>query len=175
MSTTTREYLERAALTEAMVDRFLDDDAHNWAAFDSALGYGLRDCAQTNGVDGCYTIECFGRFGERRMVNLADAPCRLNTYGDSFTECHQVSDGETWQEYLAAHLGEPVRNFGVGGYGVYQAYRRMRREEATDAAAENVILNIWSNDHVRSIAAWRWLVFPAIWQNVARDAVCGMS
>ena len=32
-------------------------------------------------------------------------------------------------EYLAAHLGEPLRNFGVGGYGVYQAYRRLVREE----------------------------------------------
>ena len=59
--------------------------------------------------------------------NGGDRPCRMNTYGDSFTQCHQVSDGETWQEYLAAHLGEPVRNFGVGGYGVYQAYRRMLR------------------------------------------------
>ena len=27
-------------------------------------------------------------------------------------------DGKTWQEYLAAHLGEPLRNFGVGGFGV---------------------------------------------------------
>jgi hypothetical protein len=49
----------------------------------------------------------------------ADKKCRINTYGDSFTQCHQVSDGETWQEYLAAHLGEPVRNFGMGGYGAY--------------------------------------------------------
>jgi hypothetical protein len=48
---------------------------------------------------------------------------RINTYGNSFTQCHQVSDGETWQEYLAAPLGEPIRNFGVGGHGVFQAYR----------------------------------------------------
>ena len=63
-------------------------------------------------------------------------PCRINTYGDSFTQCHQVSDGETWQEYLAAHLGEPIRNFGMGGYGAYQAYRRMVREERTDHGAK---------------------------------------
>ena len=30
---------------------------------------------------------------------------------------------------MAATLGEPVRNFGVGGFSVYQAYRRMLREE----------------------------------------------
>jgi hypothetical protein len=38
----------------------------------------------------------------------------------SFTQYHQVSDGETWQEYLAAHLGEPVGDFGIGlDTGVY--------------------------------------------------------
>ena len=59
-------------------------------------------------------------------------PCRINTYGNSFTQGAQVSDEETWQEYLAAHLGEPIGNYGVGGFGVYQAYRRLRRAEATD-------------------------------------------
>ena len=34
--------------------------------------------------------------------------------GDSFTHCDQVSDGETWQEFLASHIREPVKNFGVG-------------------------------------------------------------
>jgi hypothetical protein len=51
-----------------------------------------------------------------------------------FHACHQVSDNETWQEYLAGHLGEPIRNFGMGGFGVYQAYRRMIREEQTEHA-----------------------------------------
>ena len=29
------------------------------------------------------------------MRLFADRPCRVNTYGDSFTHCDQVSDGET--------------------------------------------------------------------------------
>jgi hypothetical protein len=69
-----------------------------------------------------------------------------------------VSDGETWQEALAAHLGEPIRNFGIGGYGAFQAYRRMLRTEPTPVGAENIILNIWSiDDHLRSVDSWRWL------------------
>jgi hypothetical protein len=82
-----------------------------------------------------------------------DRPCRINTYGNSFTQCHQVSDGETWQEYLAAHLGEPIRNFGMGGYGVYQSYRRMVREEKTELGAEYLILYVWGDDHLRNL--WR--------------------
>lgn len=67
--------------------------------------------------------------GARKLVNCPERPCRVHSYGDSFTHCDQVSDGETWQECLAAHLREPIRNYGVGGYSVYQAYRRMRAVE----------------------------------------------
>jgi hypothetical protein len=81
--------------------------------------------------------------------------------------CHQVSDGETWQEYLAAHLGEPIRNFGVGGYGVYQAYRRMVRTELAEIGASHVILNIWGiDDHYRSLDTWRYLRCPG-WIDMA--------
>ncbi len=102
-----------------------------------------------------YTYEPHG--GHRKMINYADQPCRINTYGNSFTQCAQVSDGETWQEILAAHIREPIRNFGVGGYGVYQACRRaMRTEIIDDLTAEYIILNIWDDDHMRNIDAARW-------------------
>jgi hypothetical protein len=151
-----REYLQNATLTAEMVDRFLDPDAENWAAFDPVLGYRLRDSVVRDGMDGSFTISSYPH-GARRMINYPDAPCRINTYGDSFTQCHQVSDGETWQEYLSGHFGESIRNFGVGGYGVYQAYMRMIQEEAGESAAENIVLNIWSDDHFRSVMSWRWL------------------
>src|SRR5260221_357582 len=70
------------------------------------------------GFDGSALVFRSGPGGEHNVNPYPARRCRLNTYGDSFTQCHQVSDGETWQEYLAAHLGEPIRNFGVGGYGV---------------------------------------------------------
>ena len=157
MNITTREFIEEATLTREAVDRFLDPEAHNWAKFDAELGYTLHDSTVKDGLDGSYSIYRYHASGERRMLNYVEQPCRINTYGDSFTQCHQVSDGETWQEYLAAHLGEPIRNFGVGGYGVYQAYRRMLREAKTKSSAEYVILNIWSDDHYRSIYKWRGL------------------
>jgi len=160
MSITAREFLKAAVVPREAIDRFLDPDACNWAYFDPELGYLLKDYVARDGVDDCYTINHYLPTGARRMVNYADRPCRINTYGDSFTQCHQVSDGETWQEYLAAHLGEPVRNFGIGGYGVFQAYRRMLREEQTDCSAEYVILNMWSDDHLRSIYPCRWIQLP---------------
>ena len=157
MATTAREFLHEAAVDRALLERFLDPGAYNWARYDPELGYLLKDCAIRDGVDGAYSTYRYGPDGARLRIQYANRPCRINTYGDSFTQCHQVSDGETWQEVLAAHLGEPVRNYGVGGYGVYQAYRRLLREEATASAAEYILLNVWSGDHRRSIYAWRWL------------------
>lgn len=88
------------------------------------------------------------------MINGRDGPCRINTYGDSMTQCAQTSDGETWQEFLAAHLGEGVRNYGVGSYSVYQAYLRMLREEAKSPAG-HIIFTIFDDDHYRSLCAWQ--------------------
>jgi len=156
-SITTREFLHDATLTREMVDRFIDPDALNIFAFNPELGYIPRDCVAHDGVDGSYTINRFLPSGERRLLNFTGLPCRINTYGNSFTQCLQVSDGESWQEYLAAHFGEPIRNFGVGGYGVYQAYRQMLRTENTESSAEYIILNVWSDDHFRSVYKWRWL------------------
>ena len=56
---------------------------------------------------------------------------------------------------LAGHLGEPIRNFGMGGFGVYQAYRRMIREEQTASSVEYLIFYIWGDDHVRSLLRCR--------------------
>ncbi len=153
---TIRQFLEHHVLTREEVDRFLDQGAPNWAVFDQELGYALKSSIVQDGIDGSHTIATYTASGERRMMNHVDRPCRLNAYGNSYTQCQQVNDGETWEEYLAGHLGEPVRNFGVGGYGVYQAFRRMKRVETGPHGVQYVILGIFGpDDHCRSLDAWR--------------------
>ena len=158
MAPTVREVLDTAAYFPQEIERLLDRKRPSFIDFDPELGYVLRDYIFRDGMEGtlsAYTYEPHG--GHRKMINCAGQPCRINTYGDSFTQCAQVSNGETWQEVLAAHFREPIRNFGVGGYGVYQAYRCALRIEVTDLAAEYVILNIWDDDHFRNIDAARWI------------------
>jgi hypothetical protein len=110
-----------------------------------------------DGECGSYSTYTYEKSGQRKMTSYATQPCRINTYGDSFTQCQQVSDDETWQERLASHIGEPVRNFGCGGYGVYQAYRRALRMEANECSSEYIILGIFDDDHVRNLDAARWI------------------
>ena len=65
----------------------------------------LGNYLPTDGIDRSATLSTVGPAGARTSFMYAGKKCRINSYGDSFTQCHQVSDGETWQEYLAAHLG----------------------------------------------------------------------
>ena len=122
--------------------------------FDSNLGWVLCDSIRGRSVDGSKGFYSYEEDGARKVINAAGRPCRIHTYGNSFTHCDQVSDGETWQEYLAAHIQEPIRNYGVGGYSVYQAYRRMLRVEKANSD-DYIILNIWDDDHYRNLDSWR--------------------
>lgn len=159
MSFGVKDVLHAAAYLPEEIERLLDPEHPSFIDFDPELGYVLKDYLFADGMEetmSSYVYEAHG--GHRKMINYADSPCRINTYGNSFTQCAQVSDGETWQEILAAHFREPIRNFGVGGYGVYQAYRcAMRAEADKDLAADNIILNIWDDDHLRNIDAARWI------------------
>jgi len=153
---TFAEYIKETVPTKKEIDVFLNETS--WARFDRDLGYILGNYMPRDGIDNSSSISTIQLNGARTSFMYKGKPCRINTYGNSFTQCNQVNDGETWQEYLAGHLGEPVGNFGMGGFGVYQAYRRMIREEKTDHGAEYLILYIWGDDHIRSLLRCRYML-----------------
>jgi len=153
-----REFLRPLLYTRQDLDAWLAGKAFPFSRYDAELGYLHVDRDFKEGQDGAVCTYRYDRLGARRPIAYVDRPCRINTYGNSFTSCEQVSDGETWQEVLAAHLGEPIRNYGIGGYSVYQAYLRMRREEKR-APARYVIFNIFDDDHYRSLHGWQRLRF----------------
>ncbi len=149
-----RAYLSDLLYTRTEVDEWFAGNAFPMSRYDSELGYVHRDRRRKFGVDDSVAVYSYDLHGARRMLTHVDRDCRINTYGDSFTDCDQVNDGETWQEVLAAHLCEPVRNFGVGGYSVYQAYLRMKREEVR-TPAEYIVFNIFEDDHFRNLSSWQ--------------------
>ena len=159
--TAAREYLrsirpsrERIIqFTEVMTPEESARRSNGWT-YDPELGWVHCSAVHRNGVDNSKTFYHYEPDGARKISHFADRPCRIHAYGNSFTHCDQVSDGETWEEYLAAHLQEPIRNYGVGGYSVYQAYRRMMKIEKQNGA-QHIILNIYDDDHFRNLDAWR--------------------
>jgi hypothetical protein len=172
----TQEYIQSILPSREQVEKFLTkSSAHTlqpnrgWT-HDAELGWIHDDTVhEGDGVNGTRTYYSYEDDGARNVMQFADQPCRLHTYGNSFTHCDQVNDGETWQEYLAGHLGEPVRNYGVGGYSVYQAHRRMKKvHREGDHIADYVILNIYDDDHFRNLDAWRRVRF-------GRGTSCGFT
>jgi hypothetical protein len=167
-------FLTAATLDPRDIDRFLDPAEPNWAKFDPELGYLPHDSDVLDGDNAATSSYRYGPLGERIAINHGGDPCRINSFGDSFTQCHQVSDGETWQEYLAANIGEPIRNFGVGGYGVYQAALRLQHIEEVTGGTQNVILNIFLDDHYRNLDAYRLLRVGSRWWQHQRTLPVGM-
>jgi hypothetical protein len=163
--TSYETYLRKSVVDRKTLDVFLDPKQISWAKFDPITGYRLGNSMPRDGIDQSSTISTAQSNGMRTAQVYVGRPCRINTYGDSFTQCHQVSDAETWQEYLAGHLGEPIRNFGMGGFGVYQAYRRMVREEQTDHGAPYIIFYIWGDDHIRSLLRCRHAAIYPWWND----------
>lgn len=164
-----REYLRSIMSTKAMVDHFImAKDAETGippdlggimcnnakSIYDPEIGWVVCDGFRGGSVDGSKGFYSYEANGARTVVNFPDKPSRLHTYGNSFTHCDQVSNGETWQEYLASHFQEPIKNYGIGGHSVYQAYRRMRIVEQGHPG-EYIILNVWDDDHFRNLDAWR--------------------
>lgn len=156
-------FLEGSAVAPSVIDRFLRGPS--WARFDPVLGYVPGNYMPADGMDSSSSISTVQDNGARTSFMYAGKPCRINSYGDSFTHGDQVNDGETWQEYLAGHLGEPIRNFGVGGYGVYQSYLRLKREEATSHSAPYLIFYIWGDDHIRSLLRCRHAIIYPRWSH----------
>ncbi len=106
------QYVRESVLLKEELDIFLSAEEPSWARFDPDVGYTLGNYMPRDGMDGSLTISTATSNGARTSSVYTDRPCRINTYGNSFTHCHQVSDQETWQEYLSPHLREPILNYG---------------------------------------------------------------
>lgn len=154
-----RAYLETVLYIRKEVDNWIAGTVLSHEKYDGEIGWLPQPCHAKNGIDACTCEYSYEPTGARRMTVFAQRPCRINTYGDSFTHCDQVSDGESWQERLASHLCESVRNFGVSGNSLYQAYVRMKREEARTPASY-IIINIHGGGFWNSLSPWASLEVP---------------
>lgn len=159
-----KQYLQGLVRTKQEVDDWLAGRKFPFSKYDGELGYLHRNRRFKEGLDGTICTYTYDPSGARHTIMHAEKPCRINTYGDSFTSCEQVSDGETWQEVIAAYFGEPVRNYGIGGYSVYMAYLRMKREERLNPAPY-IILNIFDDDHFRNLIGWQAIANGMNWKH----------
>ncbi len=92
----------------------------------TALGWTIKP----NGRWGLYQANAQGLRADREYDQIPrGGAVRIAAFGDSFTHGDEVGNGETWAVALEArHLGLEVMNFGVGGFGLDQAFLRYQHE-----------------------------------------------
>ncbi|HUS95636.1 MAG TPA: hypothetical protein VMX97_02735 [Hyphomicrobiaceae bacterium] len=102
---------------------------HVSGSFDPELGWSPRPHStgvdETSEVSKTYTIDALAR---RLNPGFEDHQSTVSVFGDSYAFCRMVNDDETWPHFLSKELGVNVQNFGVGNYGIDQAYLRLKRE-----------------------------------------------
>ena len=92
--------------------------------------------------------------GARMNPTHEHLPITISSYGDSFCFCRQNNDMETWQWYLSKMTKTNVQNFGVGNYGLDQAFMRLKREYSKNQT-KVVIMAVVPSTIVRILCVWK--------------------
>ncbi len=123
------EFRTRHAILAEQSERIrvlLKRDSTRLLVLDSALGWRYRG-DRADSVNGS---NAWGARG-RREYTPRPRPhvTRVAAFGDSFVYCNEVADGDSWAAQLEQlYSNVEVLNFGVGGYGLDQAYLRFLSE-----------------------------------------------
>jgi hypothetical protein len=80
---------------------------------------------------------------------------RLAAFGDSFVYANEVADADAWSAQLE-HISPKIEvlNYGVGGYGVDQAYLRYRLE-GRELSPDTVLMGFVADDLRRVVNVYR--------------------
>ena len=105
-------------------------------------------------VDGNQYIMSYGADGARNDVNYHDEVL-IASYGDSFTDCAEVNDNETWQYYIEELIHKDVKNYGVSGYGVGQTWLKLKRHLEEGRIEKVTIFAIYENGLDRVVNNYR--------------------
>ena len=117
------------------VENYLDDIDKVTLVYEPLTGWQYRPNATRQKGD--FTINGIGIRSHQEFTQdpLPDT-IRIALFGDSFTATEDVTDDEAWSALLVSELQEAgiraeVLNFGVGGYGMDQAFLRWQHLGST--------------------------------------------
>ena len=113
---------------------------------------GWKPKANQNYYSGEYVTNSMAIRHDREFAMLpSSGTTRIATFGESYTQGHEVGNKDTWQEQLMSL--EPdleALNFGVGGYGLDQAYLRYM-EEGSKFAEHIAIIGYMTENLSRNV------------------------
>ena len=140
------------------LEAYLDNvDSANYIS-DASTGWTYRPNAIL--FDGRLTTNSMGMRSAREFSETPAADTiRIAAFGDSFTAGADVNDNEVWTQVLETELVDrriraEVLNFGVGGYGMDQAYLRWQNV-GKGLSADVVIFGFQPENLQRNVSVFR--------------------
>ena len=168
---TFREYvLEPADLPVSLpelrgeIEHYLKQQDESSIIYDPMLGWAYRPNTIRQ-HRGPFTVNSAGLRSQREYSEAPPADTlRIALFGDSFTAGDSVSDDETWGHQLEMKLNQAgiraeVLNFGVGGYGMDQAFLRWQHM-GRDYSPDIVIFGFQAENINRNVNIFTRLLYP---------------
>ncbi|MGH7908500.1 MAG: SGNH/GDSL hydrolase family protein, partial [Thermodesulfobacteriota bacterium] len=150
-----------------------------YVGFSSTLGWTIKP----NGFAPRYRANSAGIRANREFaLHPPRSTLRVAAFGDSFTHADDVETKDTWQEVLMrTHERVEVLNFGVGGYGLDQAFLRYR-QDGVRFNPDIVLIGFMSENIYRTVSVYRPFYAPVTnlplakpWFTIQNDALVLMD
>ncbi len=147
-------YTPPAGRQRRYVEEYLENQDQAIYIYDEWLGWTYPPNAARH--SGTFTINSTGLRSQREYGQRPPPDTlRIALFGDSFTAGDEISDDETWGHQLEVRLNQAglrteVLNFGVGGYGMDQAFLRWQ-EIGRDYAPDMVIFGFQPENLDRNV------------------------
>jgi len=131
---------------------YLLEDKPAYRIHSSRLGWTTK----SNGSTDLYQSNSSAIRSNREYAPTpAENILRISTYGDSFTHGSDVGNHHTWQAFMENFKKNiEVLNFGVGGYGVDQAYLRYL-EKGKQFKSHFVFIGFMTDNNYRHVNTFR--------------------
>ncbi len=139
-----------------IIKTFLEKNT-NYIQFSSTLGWSIK----SNGYSNPYRANSSGiRSDKEYEPNPPPGVVRITTFGDSFTHGSNVGNKDTWQAIMESGDSKlEVINFGVGGFGLDQAYLRYLHEEII-YKSQFVLIGFMAEHIYRNVNSYRPFFHP---------------
>ncbi len=157
-----RPYRFQLMKTQKGLNRFINSDS-SYVIYDSQLGWTHRKNGRSK--NNLYQANADGiRSDTDYPLKPSPDVIRIALFGDSYTHSSEVSYQESWGFVLKSLLtrnGKKVEviNFGVGGYGMDQAYLRWKYQ-GINYQPDIVIFGFRAPDALRNVNVFRSIYNP---------------
>ena len=130
-------------------------------AYDEHLGWNTRPLSSVTHKNAA-GVDWVANYNETgaRMPCVATDETLFASYGDSYTHGDGVEDDATWQCVMEDPLQKKVNNFGVAGFGVVQAFIKMKGHWEKGLIAPTTLLVIYTDDIRRALNSYRPFLNP---------------